>query len=182
MRYLKILHQTWPPLCLTSVYLTSLHVIKFPRLSFSFLHTASDKNWSLWRPLNKAMHNTNSEVKSGWRPGKKDRSWNVHKSTGHAKRNDSCKPPLKSFFEVLLANQMYTNANENLMYFTCRPPVRSMPVHVEHEAALLVCAGASLCLVYTTAWTWRMYPLWLERWATWIHNWLGSYIPSSFPS
>lgn len=79
MRYLKILHQTWPPLCLPSVYLTSLHVIKFPRLSFSFLHTASDKNWRLWRPLNNAMHNTNSEVKSGWRTGNKDRSWNVHK-------------------------------------------------------------------------------------------------------
>ena len=58
------------------------------------------------------------------------------------------------------------------MYFTCRPPVRSIPVHVEHEAALLVCAGASLCLVYTTAWTWRMYPLWLERWATGVYYWV----------
>ena len=51
MRHLKILHQTWPPLCLPSVYLTSLHVIKFPRLSSSFLHTASDKNWSPMKAL-----------------------------------------------------------------------------------------------------------------------------------
>ena len=31
--------------------ITSLHVIKFPRLSFSFLHTASEKSWSPWTRL-----------------------------------------------------------------------------------------------------------------------------------
>ena len=143
------------PLC---VYLTTSQVTKFPR---PFLFIFAYCKWQAVKALERSygQHTHDFEVKSGQRL--------------------EIKP---SLYKMCHNNLIYRTCHKrNDVLYTCRPPVRSMPVHVEHVAALLVCADASLCLVCTTAWTWRMYPLWLERWATRIHYWLGVY-HNYFPS
>ena len=153
--YIHVTSLSTDPLC---VYLTTLQVTKFPR---PFLFIFAYCKWQAVKALERSygQHTHDFEVKSGQRL--------------------EIKP---SLYKMCHNNLIYRTCHKrNDVLYTCRPPVRSMPVHVEHVAALLVCADASLCLVCTTAWTWRMYPLWLERWATRIHYWLGVYHILSLP-